>query len=260
MFDRLGQILSSLTRSDWVAIAVGVLGIIIGFVSAEFSTTDAVIIFGVCILSAVFIAVYYIYDLRNYGGLYEVLEKESRWEFLDPDGKETTHHRRLKVRFIQNGVIAIADAAYGDGDLFAEYEVEPGKVVDIYRSGPRMNALISLREVKNRGDVEELRFRRKVVDGFRSAQEWIDIETDNVCQKLRVIVIFHKERRCQRATLTTETKKTSKVITRARVLNTEDPKYFLNLPDGRQQLTLYFPNPRTNVKYTVRWDWPERRN
>lgn len=255
MFEKFGEILSSLSRSDWVAVVVGVVGIVIGFVTATFSTTDGVIIFSACIVAAVVITVYYLYDLRNYGGLYEVLEKESRWEFLDSSGTETIHNRRLKVRFIQNGVIAIADSAYGDGDLFAEYDVEPGKVVDKYRSGPRTNALISLGETKNRGDLVEFKFRRKVLNGFTSAHEWIDIETDNVCRRLSVVLIFPRERRCQRATLTTETKKTSRVITRAKQLDIHDRRYFANCDDGRQQLSLDFPNPRTNVKYTIRWDW-----
>ncbi len=79
---------------------------------------------------------------------------------------------------------------------------------------------------------------------MQAKNEW----SSNACREIRVILIFPKERRCRRATITTETKKSNRVITRGRKLDTKDQMYFSNLEDGRQQLLPNFDHPKTNVK------------
>jgi hypothetical protein len=52
-------------------------------------------------------------------------------------------------------VIAFEDYAWGDGDVLAEYKCSPGFEADRYLEGDRWNILISLRETKHRGDVQD---------------------------------------------------------------------------------------------------------
>ena len=109
-------------------------------------------------------------------GIYEVLEHDTALELMDARGEIAVVRRRQTVRFLQDHVPAITDHAWGDGEIFAEYRCHPGKAVDVFQDGSRHTVLISLREVKNRGDQLTLKIRRKIVGGFRKASQcW---ETD----------------------------------------------------------------------------------
>ena len=40
-------------------------------------------------------------------------------------------------------------------EIFADYSCRPGEVTDVYQEGDRYNILISLRETKAAGDIED---------------------------------------------------------------------------------------------------------
>src|SRR5215212_5915172 len=92
--------------------------------------------------------------LRQLTGSYEVLDYETKLELLDPEGKLVRYTKHQKVKFLQDNVIAFQDQAWGDGEIFADYQCSPGYPVDRYRDGNKYHILISLRETKNRGDIE----------------------------------------------------------------------------------------------------------
>jgi hypothetical protein len=87
--------------------------------------------------------------------LYEVLEYESTLELKDREGRKATFKKREKVRYLQDNVIAYQDQAWGDGEILLNYRCTPGAPVDRYRSGYKTTILISRREVKDKGDVDE---------------------------------------------------------------------------------------------------------
>ena len=99
-------------------------------------------------------------------GIYEILEYESTLELLDSKGQTAIFSKRLRVKFLQDHVIAFQDHAWGDGDNLGHYTCSPGVIVDRYRDGDRWNILISLRETKNTGDVQEFYIRRAIKRGF----------------------------------------------------------------------------------------------
>ena len=103
-------------------------------------------------------------------GMYEVLSYEARLELLDPTGRHAVYRKRQRVRFLQDHIIAYQDQAWGDGNPFAAYRCAPGKAVDRYREGHRWRVLISLRQTKNKGDVEEFFIEREIRDGFTATQ------------------------------------------------------------------------------------------
>ncbi|MFW6116851.1 MAG: hypothetical protein ACOC6F_03910, partial [bacterium] len=92
---------------------------------------------------------------RSYRGLYEVLEYESTLELRDCEGKTAIFTKREKVRYLQDNVIAYQDQAWGDEESLLDYRCTPGTPVDRYRSGYKTYILISRREVKDKGDVDE---------------------------------------------------------------------------------------------------------
>jgi hypothetical protein len=179
-------------------------------------------------------------------GIYEILDYDSTLEILDPEGETATFQRRQRIRFLQDNVIAFEDYAWGNGDLFAEYAVSPGIVVDRYREADRWNVLIYLRETKSRGDIEDFYIQRTVKHGFTKRQEWRQVEMRHSARQLRLSIIFPRERRCQRAVLVQRSRN------RAIVLG---PEHFTDLPDGRQVLAWETRNIRPLEIYTIRWSW-----
>src|SRR5664279_5483888 len=128
--------------------------------------------------------------LRQLRAMYEVLEYETKLELLDPQGKLAVYTKHQKVRFLQDNVIAYQDQAWGDGDIFADYKCSPGVPVDRYQEGYRYRILISLRQTKNRGDIEEFRIERYIKDGFMKADGSFQTNVDHRTQKLTLRVIF----------------------------------------------------------------------
>ena len=99
-------------------------------------------------------------------GIYEVLEYESTLVLHDREGKKATFGKRQKVRYLQNYIIAFEDQAWGDGKILINYRCTPGTPVDRYRIDYKTFILISLREIKNKGDVDEFNIRWDIHTGY----------------------------------------------------------------------------------------------
>jgi len=107
-------------------------------------------------------------------GLYEVLDYEATLELKDKRGKRACVRKYEKVRYLQNNIVTFQDQAWGDGKILINYRCSPGFPVDTYRSGYINYILISLREVKNRGDVDEFHIDWGIHQGFlRPTGFWV---------------------------------------------------------------------------------------
>lgn len=183
---------------------------------------------------------------QQHQGMYEILDYDSTLELLDATGENAIFVKRQQVKFLQNNIIAFQDYAWGDGDIFADYQCSPGVVVDRYQEGDRWNVLISLRETKNRGDIEDFYIQRTVRNTYTQSEEWRQVEIRHLTRRLKIAIIFPKERRCQRATLLQRSKHQTVVL---------GPEHFTNLPDGRQVLTWETGKIKGFEIYTIRWRW-----
>lgn len=179
-------------------------------------------------------------------GMYEVLEHETRLELKDDQGKKAVLYKRQRVRFCQDNIITYQDKAWGDGDIFADYQCSPGVPVDRYREGHRYRVLISLRETKHKGDIEEFRIERTIRNGFTKKVEDFQTEIDHVTGNLSVSVVFPRQRRPRQVTLIEQN------ADRARPLS---PQQIRLLPDGRSQATWRTKNPKLYEGYILRWTW-----
>lgn len=179
-------------------------------------------------------------------GIYEVLEHEVTLELCDPQGKEAVYHKRQKVRFLQNNVIAYQDQAWGAGDIFAEYRCTPGIPVDRYREGQRYRILISLRQTKNAGDMEEIRIERTIRNGFTRAIEDLQVETSHFHQQLSINIIFPESRPPRQMSLIEHN------TARTQTLSVESLQ---QLPDHRYQLHWETHKPRLFERYMLQWQW-----
>lgn len=188
----------------------------------------------------------YIRSLYEREGMYEVLEHEVRLELHDTLGQEAVYYKRQKVRFLQNNVIAFQDQAWGDGAIFAEYKCSPGIPVDRYREGHRYRVLISLRQSKQRGEVEEFYIQRTIKHGFTKSTEDLQTEIDHKTKVMSMTVIFPKTRWAKRVALIEQK------ASRTTELKSED---FKKLPDGRQQVRWQMTYPKQFEAYFLHWEW-----
>ena len=183
---------------------------------------------------------------RDREGLYEILEYDSTLELLDPQGKTATFKKHQRVRFIQDFTIAFEDYVWGDGQIFDDYACSPGVVVDRYQEGDRHNVLISLRETKRRGEIEDFYIQRVAKNGFTKAEEWWQVEIRHPTRRLKLSAIFPPKRRCRRAALLRRSQHTATVL---------GPEHFTDLPDSRQLLTWETGKIRDFEIFTLKWRW-----
>lgn len=183
---------------------------------------------------------------RRPQGIYQILDYDTVLELTDAKGQRAVIQRNKQIRFLQDYVVAFWDSAYGDGDLFAEYACSPGVPVDRFREGSRTYTLISLREVKSRGDILPFHIRRVVHNGFTQPQETWETQIQHDTDHLRIAIIFPRERPCQRAVLV------QKNINRTRELGAE---HLRTLENGRQILEWEVRHPRLHERYLIKWTW-----
>jgi hypothetical protein len=131
---------------------------------------------------------------RTCKGLYEVLEYESTLELKDREEETATFRKREKVRYLQENVIAYQDQAWGDGEILLNYRCTPGTPVDWYRSGYKTHILISRREVRDKGDVDEFNIEWDIREGFlRQAEQW-ETHMTHRTRRLKINVVFPRSR------------------------------------------------------------------
>jgi hypothetical protein len=179
-------------------------------------------------------------------GMYEVLEYESTLELFNQSGTKAHFKKRKKVHYLQDNIIAFHDYAWGDGDILKSYQCTPGKKVDQYRAGYKTYILISLREVKSRGDIDEFNIQWDIKNGFLVPDCFWDTDISHKTKQIRINVIFPKGRHPFRITLVETNHR------RTNILGDEHKKL---LPDGRLRVTWEKKSPRLYEHYLMKWDW-----
>lgn len=179
-------------------------------------------------------------------GIYEVLDYEVTLALQNETGTRAMFKKRKRVRYLQNGVIAYADSAWGDGKILVGYKCSPGVAVDQYRSGYKTHILLSLREVKNRGDEDEFNIQWGIHNGFLKPNGFWDTNITNRTHQIKINVIFPKSRPPQRCALV-ESNRGKTYILRS------DAKH--QLPDGRWLVSWQKEKPRLYEHYLFKWWW-----
>ena len=183
---------------------------------------------------------------RRPSGLYAVLEFKSHLELLDDAGRKTMHAKIQRVRFLQDNIIAYQDQVWGDGDIFADYQCSPDKAVDRYKDGNRYRVLISLRETKNRDDIQDIYINREVHNGYIKSVEYFQNKVSHPTRKMQLIITFPKNRPLRRAVLLQENAGESEAI---------DGEQLQTLPDGRQRIVCIINKPKLYETYSIKWRW-----
>jgi hypothetical protein len=182
----------------------------------------------------------------SHEGMFEVLEYESTLELLDCNGKKARFEKRKLVRYLQDNIIAYQDHAWGDGKILQSYRCTPGKPADRYKLDYKTYVLISLREVKSRGDVDEFNIQWNMQNSFLKTDESWTTDINNRTKEIRVSVIFPRERHPSRLALVENQHRKTKIL---------GSEYKKLLPDGRLRVTWEKKNPRLYEHYVIKWRW-----
>ncbi len=179
-------------------------------------------------------------------GMYEVLEYETALELQNRRGENALLRKREKVRYRQNNIIAFQDQAWADGEILINYRCTPGVAVDRYRPGQQTYILISLRDIKNRGDIDEFNIQWGIHRGFiRSTELWETVICHRT-KRLKMQVIFPRSRPPQHASLIEGNRRRTSLL---------GPEAQAQLPDGRWCVSWETTRPRLNEHYLLKWDW-----
>jgi len=188
----------------------------------------------------------FLWEKLTESGMYEVLDYESTLELLDKTGRQARFSKREEVRYLQNNIIAYQDQSWGDGQILIGYRCSPGKLVDLYRPGNKTYLLISLREIRNRGDIDRFNIEWRIRNGFKRKTELWETGVGHRTRRLRIQVVFPKDRPPIQAWLVEE-------VRRRKHLLGEEAK--VRLPDGRWQVSWKTRWPQMNEQYQLHWSW-----
>lgn len=179
-------------------------------------------------------------------GMYEVLRYESVLEILDPKGKEAVFHKTEVVRFLRDNIIAFQDQAWGDGKILMGYQCSPGVPVDFYRAGHKTHILISLREMKHKGDQLTFNIRWRIRNGFLAPDGYWETDVNHHTHKLQSSVIFPKNRIPKRIMAVDPDLRKSRDLSGDSIVQ---------LSDKRWQVTWEKAYPKLNGQYMLKWRW-----
>ena len=179
-------------------------------------------------------------------GMYEVINYETTLEILDTKGKGAILTKTEEVRFLQNNIIAFQDQAWGDGKILVDYQCTPGRPVDFYRSGHKTYILISLRDVKQKGDQTKFRIQWEIKNGFLKPNGYWATDVNHFTRDMKVSIIFPEEKPPVKIILVESNRQRTKELTR---------EVMTLLPDKRWQVTWEKRNPRLYEHYILKWEW-----
>ena len=179
-------------------------------------------------------------------GIYETLDYESTLELHNSAGTKATFSKRKKIRYLQDNIIAYQDYAWGDGEILLNYRTNRGIPVDRYRSGFKTYILLSLREVKNRGDIDEFHIQWDIRRGFLTEDGYWSADVSQPTRYLKINLIFPKARPPLRLLLEETNRRQTHLLGR-------DAQQ--QLPDGRWLVSWETNKPRLYEVYVLRWIW-----
>lgn len=179
-------------------------------------------------------------------GLYRVLAYTTVLELMDSKGHKAKLRKWEKVKYLQDNIFAFQDQAWGDGKILIDYDCFPGVAVDRYRLGFKTHILISLREVRSKGDIDNYTVTWKIRDGFLKPTGFWGTEVCHDTDFIRGEVIFPKTRPPKQVFLIEKNRQ------KTHVLDTEIAK---QLPDGKWIIGWELSKPKLHEQYILKWFW-----
>ncbi len=172
---------------------------------------------------------------------YEVLNYQSTLTLHDSKGAKATFDRTQQIRFLQNGVSAILDHAWGNGILITNYHNSAGSLEDSFKDEGCRHLVIKLSRKMSKGEALQFEVERTMMEGFLGGQDWWEINIDHPVHHLQQAIVFPKARPCQKAVLYKGDEQMELPIVR--------------LTDGRVIVRFVVAKPLADTAYKVSWKW-----
>lgn len=172
---------------------------------------------------------------------YEILDYRVSLTLHDSAGAHATFERTQRIRFLQDGVSAILDHAWGDGVLLTHYNNTAGTLEDSFKDQGKRHLVIALKRAMGKGETLDFDVTRTSMVGFTQPEEWQETTIDHPINHLSCRTVFPKERPCREATLHCD--------------GFQVPLPVLQQPDGRTFVRCEVLRPKSHLPYTVRWSW-----
>lgn len=223
---------------------LGLIGLALGVIGLFKEPLAGAIILAAIILAFSLLGFYGFILRTRMGDPYEVIESEDCWDLVDDAGQDAWFVRTRQLRFLQDSVSAVREAARGDGRITEDYDCTPYKKADEFWSGGWHNVVISLRETKRRGDELPLTVKRHYLGSFTKSSESVDAMVTHDTRKHSIRVVFPADRPPKDVW-----------FTRSSNTNRREPLTREGLNSGRQQVVKTIPTPRRGETYTISWDW-----
>lgn len=179
-------------------------------------------------------------------GIYEVLDYECGIELMDKEGTKAKIHKRENIRYLQDYITSFQDQAWGNGEFLLNYKCSPGIPVDQYQLGHNTYKLISLREFRNKGEIDEFNIEWEMRNGFLKPTGFWGTAINHRTKRIKIVVVFPIDRPPLRISLF------EKNLQRTHLLTKDIQK---KLPDGRQAIIWEKANPRLYEDYILSWEW-----
>ena len=179
-------------------------------------------------------------------GMFEVVDYQATLEILNSKGTKANFNKQRHVRYLQDNIIAFQDYAWGDGEILLDYKCSPGKPVDQYKLGYKHFILISLGNIRNKGEEDQFHFQWKIKNGFLKPDGFWGTDISTKTNKIKITVIFPKTRPPIRASIVESNHRRTHLL---------DVENFKHLPDGRVEVSWVKEKPRLYELYLLKWDW-----
>lgn len=101
---------------------------------------------------------------------YETIWFHGRLEILDREGRVAIFRRHQRIRFLEDGVAEFIDRVWGDGVLFAGYEVRSMSLVEAIPTRKGYAVLLALPRAFVRGETFDVVTERRIVGAFIDCQ------------------------------------------------------------------------------------------
>jgi len=183
---------------------------------------------------------------RSSIGIYEVIDYELVLELKDQKGKSAVLKKHEKVQYLQDNIVAYQDQAWGDGKILEDYKCTPGVPVDCYHLDHNTYILISLREVKNKGDKDNFNIQWKIKNGFLLKNGFWGTEINHRTRRIGINIYFPKNRPPLKASIVEHNQQKTHALQESEINQ---------LPDGRWLVAWEKYKPKLYESYILKWEW-----
>jgi hypothetical protein len=173
---------------------------------------------------------------------YEILDYRVVLTIEDRRGMRATFHRTQTIRFLQHGVSAILDHAWGSGVVATAYHTDAGQLEDSFLDAGKQHMVLRLARQMAAGDTLRFSVDRTTMAAFvLDDQWWMETTIDHPILRLQVRVQYPEGRRPQWAIVDH--------------LGEQRTLHLSVQPDGGAAIEFATEAPRAHVPYVMRWRW-----